>query len=460
MLDGFSFPARMNCKNCGRANPQGSLYCQDCGHRLGDWVPAERPNALPTPPTGIDRGPRAPVVAAPAASAPLPASPPPQAATPMITCPRCSTPNPSHMRFCNNCGFQLGGVQAAPAPVAQVAPVPQPARPPASPFGAQPAPVCWRCRSIGEVGADFCKFCGARYADGAQPAPAAPAPDLGAQAYGAAPYGVGAQAAVAQPVAGQGFGSPAASSVGSAIASYGARHAEAAPPPPAPSPEPSRTFGTLVAILKDGSDGRAYPIVDDPTDLGRVEGHVVLGDDPYLSPRHARLVPKPDGLLIRDLDSINGIYVRIREPVELNDGDMLLLGQLLLRFEVLPETELPLGPAMHRGVLVFGTPEVPRLARLVQYTTEGVGRDVHYLYRDETVVGREQGDVVCTDDPFMSRRHAAIALDRSARRFVLRDLGSSNGTAIRIRGERLLKPGNQFRVGRHLFRYDRPGAST
>lgn len=97
------------------------------------------------------------------------------------------------------------------------------------------------------------------------------------------------------------------------------------------------------------------------------------------------------------------------------------------------------------------------MARLIQYTTEGVGRDVHYLYRDETVVGREQGDIVCTDDPFMSRRHAAITLDRSNRRFVLRDLGSSNGTAIRIRGERSLRPGDQFRVGRHLFRYDKPG---
>ena len=54
----------------------------------------------------------------------------------------------------------------------------------------------------------------------------------------------------------------------------------------------------------------------------------------------------------------------------------------------------------------------------------------------------------------------SIALDRSQRRFVLRDLGSSNGTAIRIRGERILKTGDQFRVGRHLFRYDRAGASA
>jgi pSer/pThr/pTyr-binding forkhead associated (FHA) protein len=107
---------------------------------------------------------------------------------------------------------------------------------------------------------------------------------------------------------------------------------------------------------------------------------------------------------------------------------------------------------------VFGTPETPRLARLVKYSTEGIGRDSFSLYRDDTVIGREQGDIVCTDDPFMSRRHASISMDRARRRFVLKDLGSSNGTAVRIRGERALQPGDHFRVGRHLFRFDRPGA--
>ena len=83
-----------------------------------------------------------------------------------------------------------------------------------------------------------------------------------------------------------------------------------------------------------------------------------------------------------------------------------------------------------------------------------VGRQEFVLPSGETVIGREQGDLVFTDDPFMSRRHAAITIDRASRRFVLRDLGSSNGTAVRFRGERALRPGDQFRVGRHLFRFE------
>jgi pSer/pThr/pTyr-binding forkhead associated (FHA) protein len=133
---------------------------------------------------------------------------------------------------------------------------------------------------------------------------------------------------------------------------------------------------------------------------------------------------------------------------------MILIGQQVLRFEIPSEAERQVGPATQHGVMVFGTPEQPRLGRLVQYTTEGLPRDIYYLQRDETVMGREQADLVFAEDPFLSRRHAAIALQREQRRFVLRDLGSSNGTALRCRTERALLQGDQFRLGRHLFRFD------
>ena len=153
-------------------------------------------------------------------------------------------------------------------------------------------------------------------------------------------------------------------------------------------------------------------------------------------------------------DSANGVYVRLTTAADLVSGDYILIGQQVLRFELLNDGELPLGPANLGGVLAFGTPEVPRFARLVQYTTEGVGRDLHYLYRDETILGRENGDIVFTDDPFLSRRHAAIEIERATKRCRLKDVGSSNGTSLRVRGERELSHGDHFRVGRHLFRFD------
>ncbi len=133
---------------------------------------------------------------------------------------------------------------------------------------------------------------------------------------------------------------------------------------------------------------------------------------------------------------------------------MILIGQQVLRFEMVPTNQRNLGPARQHGVMVFGTPETPRIARVVQYTTEGLERDVYYLSREETVLGREHADIVFPDDPFLSRRHAAISMNTETSRFNLRDLGSSNGTAIRCRNEHVLQPGDQFRLGRHLFRFD------
>ncbi|MDD9944205.1 MAG: FHA domain-containing protein [Myxococcales bacterium] len=218
---------------------------------------------------------------------------------------------------------------------------------------------------------------------------------------------------------------------------------------PAPS---SHMSARVVVILRDGSEGGVYPVADGQTDVGGREGDIVLSEDPYLSPRHARITRTGDTFALQDLGSVNGIYLRIRRPTPLSDADMILVGQQVLRFEVTSEVERQVGPASQHGVMVFGTPEAPRTARLSQYTTEGLIRDVYYLHREETIMGREQADIVFSDDPFLSRRHAAIVSQAGG--YVVSDLGSSNGTFVRCRGGHSLASGDQFRVGRHLFRFD------
>jgi pSer/pThr/pTyr-binding forkhead associated (FHA) protein len=208
---------------------------------------------------------------------------------------------------------------------------------------------------------------------------------------------------------------------------------------------------------------------------------VIVGEDPYLSPRHVRIAFANGKVLLRDLGSTNGVFLRLAAArhmdgpsragsevaVPLQDQDLILVGQQVLRFDVLRESENGLGAASEHGTLLFGSPAAPRYARLGQRTVEGVTRDVYYLRKMETVLGRESGDVVFTEDPFLSRRHAAIrALGRdgaplpaSAKpsdvaRFALVDLGSSNGTFLRIRNEVELQSGDQFRVGQQLFRVE------
>ena len=81
-------------------------------------------------------------------------------------------------------------------------------------------------------------------------------------------------------------------------------------------------------------------------------------------------------------------------------------------------------------------------------------RDVFHVRKQDTVLGRESGDIVFTEDPFLSRRHAVIRMDATKKTFTISDFGSSNGTFLQIRGEVALKAGDEFRVGQQLFRID------
>lgn len=215
--------------------------------------------------------------------------------------------------------------------------------------------------------------------------------------------------------------------------------------------------------------------MSETTDIGRSEGHIVVADDAYVSPRHARIVMRGGAYFLRDLGSTNGVYLRIPfssgaegapvpgEPSQeqvLGDQELFLVGQQVLKFEVVKHAEEGFGVASDNGTLLFGAPAASRYARLSQRTVEGVVRDVFYVRKTETVIGRESGDIVFTDDPFLSRRHAVLRVhaapttSKSPRRFTLADLGSSNGTFLQLREEVRLRSGDHFRIGQQLFRFD------
>jgi pSer/pThr/pTyr-binding forkhead associated (FHA) protein len=61
-------------------------------------------------------------------------------------------------------------------------------------------------------------------------------------------------------------------------------------------------------------------------DIGSAEGDIVLAEDRYLSPRHARFFRQDGAWYLRDLNSVNGVYRRLRGTVPLVSGDMVLLG--------------------------------------------------------------------------------------------------------------------------------------
>ena len=207
----------------------------------------------------------------------------------------------------------------------------------------------------------------------------------------------------------------------------------------------------LVVVHRDGTDGITYNLLGDQIDIGRTEGDLLF-EDPHLAPRHARIVASLTGRVLSPLETRNGVYVRLRGPVDLQDGDYLLMGKQVLKYEIVSEPERNVRPALEHGVVVFGTPVRPPWARLRQITPAGVGRDVFHLARPDMVLGREIGDIIFSEDEFMSRRHAQVSYRNG--RGHLEDLGSSNGTFLRLRGPHGLASGDLIRLGDELLRFE------
>jgi hypothetical protein len=219
------------------------------------------------------------------------------------------------------------------------------------------------------------------------------------------------------------------------------------------TPEDLAAAFTLVAVARDGSEAGRYRIAE-VFDVGRSEADLCVPDDRYLAPRHVRFSVAGDELRAVDLGTANGVYLRLRGEAEsaVRDQELILLGQQVLRLEIVTSSDESFGAATQHGTLLFGTPALPVFARLSQRTTEAVTRDVFHVRAEETVLGRESGDIVFTTDAFMSRRHAALR--KRDGEFFIADLGSSNGTFLQIRGQVSLQAGDELRVGQQLYRID------
>lgn len=311
------------------------------------------------------------------------------------------------------------------APMVAVEPTPPP---PAA--ASEPCP---RCGSPSTGGALFCKVCGLAL----KLRPTETLASVPEQHRPSAEPAAGVQVVAAPP-----FVSPS----GSQYAAVGATAPTA--------PISQRLYGRMVRVEKDGTDGASLSLSVDRLDLGARDGEIILSDDPYIAPRHARLQREPNGeVFLTDLGTLNGIYRKLREPHPLTDGDLILLGQQVLRFEPVTDAEQGLLPAMQHGVALFGTSPRGRQARLSQRTVEGTVRDVFHLHRDETSLGRETADIVFTDDPFLSRRHAMVRRASNGA-YSIEDLASSNGTFVTIRGRMRVRSGDIVRLGLHVFRFD------
>ena len=324
----------------------------------------------------------------------------------MIKCAKCSKENQDHYKFCLGCGselpkdapkqFQAESMPPKMAPhvaadrTVLAEPVPIPKNPTPAVEPAADAP-CPQCGHGNGPGNRFCAACGYK---------------LG----GAAPA---VSAAAVAPSAASGI------SV------------------------------SLTALRADGSEAGVYALPPSPTvTVGRDTGTIFAGDS-YLSPRHATFTLRGSEITVRDEGSLNGVYVKLtpREPFHLEPGAVFRIGQEIVRYEALtaePKVD---------GVEKFGSPAkgiVGRLALVIGRDTTGnafpiPGRGLH--------LGRERGDILFSEDGYVSGLHCRVAPGDDGKVY-LTDVGSSNGTFVRVRENHRVSAGDILLMGQQVFRLD------
>lgn len=202
----------------------------------------------------------------------------------------------------------------------------------------------------------------------------------------------------------------------------------------------------------EGFDGAVYRLNSAQVAMGRARGSIVFPSDNTLAAHHATFFYRDGSLLLRDEGSPGGVFVKLRDlsaPLKL--GDLFIAGDRLLRFA---GPLAPPPPPPPDGVRRFGSPRPAGVAVLVEEWLEGgVGGRVYLRPAPSVTIGRSGCSINIADDPYLSQAHAEIAVapDGSAK---LRDLGSSNGTFVRVpsRSERMLRDGDVLRMGREVLR--------
>jgi pSer/pThr/pTyr-binding forkhead associated (FHA) protein len=206
----------------------------------------------------------------------------------------------------------------------------------------------------------------------------------------------------------------------------------------------------LVLIRGDGLDGVSYTLAGQEHVAGRVDAPLLFAEDPYLSPQHANFFYRQTKLVVRDQGSANGVYWRIRGTVEIADRGRLLIGEQVIEAQrAIPQAEemKPTGD----GTYFFASPRRPAGFRVVQLLRGG-GTGLAYRAQSDVVsMGREGNDINFGDDPFISGRHAQVAL--TGGKLMLRDLDSKNGTFIQVT-EQELGHGDYVFLGQQLLRVE------
>ncbi len=213
----------------------------------------------------------------------------------------------------------------------------------------------------------------------------------------------------------------------------------------------TRVRFVLQQVFPDGSFGQRHKL-DHPGMVAGQKGEIVLTEDPQIAARHARFTQLGAEVYVEDMGSSCGVYLQVREPQRLKDGDVIQIGRQHLRF-VAQGRPVSMATAVspdRTAVLTSPLERAPRAASLFLLNSNGRETDRYELRGAETSFGRSKGTYTFPDDPYVSTVHARIRLQED--QYFLEDLGSRNGTFARIRKRALARDGDTVMIGQQLLR--------
>jgi adenylate cyclase len=208
----------------------------------------------------------------------------------------------------------------------------------------------------------------------------------------------------------------------------------------------------LQLVRKDGSGGAEYPVEFELAIGLSTEGTLVVSKDSHSTSLCARVFVQDRTLFVEERSAVGeGVFLRLASPYVLEHQDIFLAGQQVFRYEEKPEASTSMTVV---GVGLAEIDSAPRdAAELVRSDARGNPTGRYPLNAPEVQFGRTRGTYVFPDDNLMSRSHARIT--QRAEDFLLEDLGSRNGTFLKVRRKTPVPSGSALLIAGQLLRVSR-----
>jgi class 3 adenylate cyclase len=214
--------------------------------------------------------------------------------------------------------------------------------------------------------------------------------------------------------------------------------------------EPLNEPVRLQHLSRMGRVDREYSVAQAGLTIGRVGADVNFPDDPEMEPVHAQVLATGGQVCVRDCSGSGNVYVRLAAAYALENDDVIIIGSQLLLFQRNAEilvAATALGKTLTDVTSLLNEPAA-KFVRLGRNDSGNV--DVYPLSGEEVRFGRVSGQYTFPADTLMSRAHARVF--QRGEDFFLEDLGSRNGTFVRVRGETPVPIGTSILVGHEIFR--------